>query len=270
MGKINKQGMDEVAKQRENRKSKLESFIKNDFDLENKEQQLEFKKYIDSFELSVNQMYLYQGASYGLGVWGCSWGIGKVLPIPDFLNYFFVSSLYLGAAGYILGQFRTTDFFDQLQEMKAIYKWCFQAKQEDNPQKLLSTEVQRLIKLLAPLCDADFMIVWPRELPKVDEKNPWSKTLSAGYLALSATASIFFRSPAQSTIAGERLKQLKINVEKNELNLSAYSGFEQAIRYFATSPEFRTFITSKLQKPLDIVQQLLPGAVLEAFHAKLS
>ncbi len=275
MGKVNHKGMAAVKKERELRVESLDKLTLTPFDLANSDQQLALKKYIDAFELSANQLYLYQAMGTGIKTWIGSWAVGRLLPIPDFVNYFLTAVLYFGVAGYMLERFSMTDFYEQLEEMKALYNWCLKNRHEicpasiDNTQKLYSPEIQRLIKLLAPLCDPEFMIAWPKEVVKTEENGGWSKTLTAGYSALTATLSMFSRSAPQPTMDQHRLKELKISVETGGLNLGVFSGFEQAVRYFATSTDFRGMLASKIQRPLEMVKQVVPAAIMESItHPK--
>lgn len=159
MGKINKEGMAKVKEQREQRTQSLQQLTSSPFNLTNSDQQLALKKYINAFELNVNQMYLYQALGKGMTAWAGSWVVGRLLPIPDFVNYFLTAFLYVGVTSYMVEHFKMTDFFEQLEDMKALYNWCLKNNQNtysgsiDNTQKLYSPEIQRLIKLLAPLCE---------------------------------------------------------------------------------------------------------------------
>lgn len=265
MGNINKDGIAQAKKLRKKNLAELIAFTSGEFNLDDKEQQLKFKKYIDEFELAVNKMYIFQYMEKGL-IPGLAFIIPSwLLPIPNFVNYLFTSLLYFGVAGALAKHFRMTDFLEKQQEIETIYNWCLKNKQSlyidsiDNSKKLESPQIQRLIKLLAPLCDPKFMIAWPTT------RGTWSRTINAGYSALSATFSMF--SQAQ-TLEQQRLEDLKTKVEKEELSLNTYTGFEQAIRYFANSPDFKGLIVSQIQAPLAMVEQFVPASVIESFRPK--
>ncbi len=271
---INKEGMAQVKKQREQRKETLSAFISVPFELNDNNQQIILKKYIDAFELSINQMYLYQALGKGMSAWAGSWIIGRILPIPDFVNYFLTAFLYFGVTAYMLERFSMTDFYEQLEEMKIIYNWCLKNNQIeyseniDNSQKLYSSEIQRLIKLLAPISDLEFMIAWPREITKEEESGTFSKTISVGLNALNSTLSLFAPKESQPLPEQQRLKALKMAVETNNLNVGVYSGFEQALRYFASSSNFKTLLASTVEKPMEMIKQVVPNILLETLHPK--
>jgi hypothetical protein len=221
-------------------------------------------------------MYLYQAMSTGIKTWFGSFVVGRFLPIPDFANYFLSAFLYLGTAAYILERFSMTDFYEQLQEMKAIYSWCLKNNNEyynsdiDNTKNLNVSNIQRFIKLLAPLCETEFMIAWPKEVVETNETTSvLSKTLSAGYLAVASSYSLFFRSAAP-TVNQNRIRELKINVETRGLDVGVFNGLEQAIRYFATNVQFRELLTAQLKRPLDLVKQVIPESIMETFHPKMA
>lgn len=287
MGKINKEGLAKIRKQRQLREESLQQLISTPFDLSNLPQQEKLKKYMDSFELSLNKMYLYQAFSMDLkAIAGC-WLVGKFL-LPDFINYFLTTFLYMACTANVLESFSVTDFDIQKNEMETIYNWCLKnnessyskavekAKEKntlsslDNTQKLCSPAIQRLISLLAPLYEPEFMIAWPAEITKVKEDSVWSKTIEAGQTALWATFSIFSRNAPLPTIDEQRLKELKVKVENEGFKVGVFVAFEQAIRYFATSTDFRALLASKVEKPLAMIKQVVPEAVLESFHPKLS
>ncbi|RUR12208.1 hypothetical protein [Legionella sp. km772] len=299
MGNINKEGIEQAKKLRKKRTDDLLELISTPFDpsqpldenqnpVETK-QQLKLKKYIDEFELSVNKMYIYQAVSKGITLWGGSWLINRFLPVPEMLNSLFAVFLYFGIAAAVVKSFSMTDFLVQQQEMEKIYNWCLKdnkvkysdktdnSNNSDNSDKLKLPQIQRLIKLLAPLCDSEFMIAWPNEIPSSkdtskEDKSGWGKTIDAGYTALRATFSIFSPSPtSQLTLEQQRLKELKIKVEKEELNLNTFTALEQAVRYFghlAANTDYKAFLASKLKQPLATLQDTASTVVQESFHPK--
>lgn len=62
--------MAEVGVERAKRKEALRVLTSSSFNLDNKEHTQALEKYIKQFELSVNQMYLYQTMSTALTAWG--------------------------------------------------------------------------------------------------------------------------------------------------------------------------------------------------------
>ncbi|MCL9684312.1 hypothetical protein [Legionella maioricensis] len=270
MGKLNASKMSEIATERAKRTEKLRVLTSTPFDLDNKEHTGALKNYIDSFELTVNQMYLFQAMSAGLTTWGGSWIVGFFLPIPDFANYFLTAVLYFGVAGYILERFSMTDFFEQLAEMKTIYNWCLKNGQEnygsaaDNTQNLAYPDIQRMIKLISPLCSTEFMLAWPKEAKEEDQKGGLSSVLSTGYSIVSSTFSLF-SSSTKPKIDLNRIRELKVNVETRNFDVGVFNGLEQAIKYFATSPDFRELMTAKIRQPVETVKQMVPSAIMGGF-----
>lgn len=268
MGKVNAVGMAEVEVERAKRKEALRVLTSSPFNLDKKEHTEALEKYIKQFELSVNQMYLYQAMGSALTAWGGSWIVGMFLPIPEFANHLLAACLYLGAAGYILESFSMTDFGKQLKEMKVLYNWCLKNGKEkyssdfDNTNNLLYPDIQRMIKLMAPLCSTEFMIAWPKEV-KTEEAQTGllSNTLSFGYYVVSAPFSLFSTSNKPSQDQVQRVKELKVQVETKGLELGVFAGFEQAIKYFATNPDFRDLLKAKLTQPVNSVKSMLQTTI---------
>lgn len=286
MGKLNASKMSDIATERAKRSEKLRVLTSAPFNIENKEQTKALKNYIDNFELSANQMYLFQAMSSGLTTWGGSWLVGFFLPIPDFANYFLTAVLYFGVAGYILERFSMTDFFEQLAEMKTIYNWCLKDGHEnysvvgnDNLDKLANPDIQRMIQLMAPLCSTEFMLAWSKKVTEEEQKGGLSTALSMGYTVVSTGYSVLSSpfslfSPAKKSdtdlkdlkrIRELRINDLKVKVETGGFELGVFNGLEQSIKYFATSPDFRELMTAKIKQPVDVVKNMVPSTVLGGF-----
>ncbi|HAT7072250.1 TPA: hypothetical protein JAN90_05605 [Legionella pneumophila] len=268
MGKVNAVGMAEVGVERAKRKEALRVLTSSLFNLDNKEHTQALEKYIKQFELSVNQMYLYQTMSTALTAWGGSWIVGRFLPIPEFANHLLAACLYLGVSGYILESFSMTDFYEQLKEMKVLYNWCLKNNKEnystdiDNTNNLLYPDIQRMIKLIAPLCSTDFMIAWPKEVKTTETQSGiLSNTLSIGYSIVSAPFSLFSTASKPSQDQVQRIKDLKVQVETRGLDLGVFAGFEQAVKYFATNSDFRDLLKAKLTQPVNSFKNLLQTTI---------
>jgi hypothetical protein len=267
MGKLDASKISEIATERAKRTEKLRVLTSTPFSLDNKEHTRALKNYLDSFELTVNQMYLFQAMSAGLATWGGSWIVGFFLPIPDFANYFLTAVLYFGVAGYILERFSMTDFFEQLAEMKTIYNWCLKGAQDnyssaiDNTQSLIYPDIQRMIKLIAPLCTTEFMLAWRKETEGEEQKGVVSSIISTGYTIVSAPFTLF-SSSKKSSVDLNRVRELKVNVETRNFDVGVLNGFKQALEYFATSPDFRELMTAKIRQPGETVKTMIPGAAL--------
>ena len=263
MGKLSNSKMMEIEQQRAKRKEELRVLTATPFDVTKKKQIKDLKKYLDKFELSVNQMYLYQSLSSGLTAWFGARAIGLFLPIPDFITYFLTASLYFGVAGYVLETFSMTDFYEQLTELKEIYNWCLKggspdySSDRDNTDNLDHPEIQRMVKLIAPLCSTDFMLAWPKESTSEEPKGTWSSVLYSGYTA----ASSFFSSSGKPGVNLNRIHELKVGVETRGFDVGVFNGFEQSIRYFVTNPDFRKLMNSIVNQPLDTVKNILPAAI---------
>jgi hypothetical protein len=133
----------------------------------------------------------------------------------------------------------------------------------DNSEKLSSPTIQRLIKLLAPLCEKDFMIVWKKEVEQSDAPTgSWSKVFSAGRSAVSATFSLF-STPEKPKFDQNTLQDLKIKVETRGLDVDTFSGFKQAMNYFMSSFEYKAFFSTMIQNPRPILNEVVPSAAME-------
>lgn len=263
MGKLSAIKMSEFERDRAIRLEKLRVLTSTHFDLNNRDHVKALKKYVDDFEFSANQMYLFQSMRSGLIAWGVSCLVGLILPIPNFVSYLFTTFFYFGVGGFILERFSMTDFYEQLTEMKTIYNWCLKGGNPDyssainNTDNLAYPDIQRMIKLIAPLCTADFMVAWPKEAKSKEQKGTWSSTLSSGYVAVSSAFSIF-SSSAKSNVDLNRIRELKISVETRSFDIGIFNGFEQSMRYFATNPDFRSIMATKVRELIEMVKNMLP------------
>src|SRR5262245_31374643 len=113
-------GLSEIEKNMIERKQTLELFTKVPFDPNNQEQLTKLKKYIDDYEYSLNQMYLFDSIGSGLNYTCLFYLANKFLPLPEFINSFQVMFFYCGLLGYALRKFNTNDFCHQVQEMKTL------------------------------------------------------------------------------------------------------------------------------------------------------
>lgn len=262
--------MSAIKAAREKRGEAISALTSVPFNIRNPDQLKVLNSYINDFELHVNQMYLFRAMSACAKAWGGSLIVKTALPIPDFANHLLNSLLYIGIAGYILQSFSMTDFYEHVNEMKQLYNWALKGNREqytsdlDNTEGLANDDIKKLIKLIAPFCDTEFMIAWDRvSTPEQQTNGGWSKTLNSGYTALCATFSFFAQTRKPNTDAEYRTRQLKIDVEQRHLDLSVYNGADQAIKYFATAPTYRTLMAAKLQKPLEMLGHFLPAGLMK-------
>lgn len=261
---MNIEKMESIAEQLKQQDETLQKLISTPYNPEDQEQKKILNKYMDDFELNSNKMYLYQGAGASGKYWLGTWIFCKFLPIPDFINYSLVTFMYLGAAGYLLERYSAHYFYKKLSDMKIIYNWCLKNNQEqvpsdlNNDEKLCSPDIQRLIKLLAPLCKPDFLIAWPNK----EESAGWTSSLTTGYGMLQTFLSA---KPTVGKQELERLRDLKIKTEKGLFKLSIYDGFEQAIRYFInTIPDFKVLMNSQVK----IVKPIASEYIKDVIHPK--
>lgn len=248
------------------RERELRSLITDSFDINNANHTSQLTKYMDEFDFISNQMHLYQALSEGIKAWGAIAVVGMLLPIPDFVSSIASTVFYLGVTGYILDNFRMTDFYNQLSEMETLYNWCLKGGVSEfspgtnNDNKLANPTVQRLVRSLAPFCPTNFMIAWDRQTRLATETQSTSR-LAHLLSAVNSTASFF--TSGKSTADLTKITELKIAVEKGTLEVSVGKGFEQAIRYFVTEPKFRELMLAKLPVDVDGVknfaQKLMPS-----------
>ena len=263
------EGLQAVQIERDKRAKALDNLLAIPFDADNPELLSALTSYMNDFESSTNKMYLYQAMNEGLKAWGGVWLINVVLPIPEFATSIVTACLYFGLAGYLLESFNLPNFYDELAEMKLLYNWCLKDGKEkytnsDNSKNLAKPEIQRLVKMLAPLCSVDFMIAWTRETEKSQTQNQgW---IASGISAVSSAASFFSSKPSKDLT---EITNLKIAVETKGLDVGIAKGFEQAISYFTPrNPRFKDMVTEKLSETVDTARDYLPQ-ILGGMKTKL-
>lgn len=272
MEDLNADGMDEITKRKAARGDALNKLMSKPFDVKDKEQLQTIKKYIDEFEYVSNQMFLIKGISNGLKAWGASWVIGRILPLPEFVNPIFAYCLYFGVASWLLGGFRENDFHSQVEEMKSIYNWCLKGgktvyDESDTSNKLNLPEIQHLIEVLAPLCRPDFMRVWPKVTAEAQTTSGVWAIVDSGQKFYSHMAGFFYSAPEQS----DKLKTLKIKIENDECKLNALTGADKAIRYFISSPYFKEIMMEKVMAPVQYVKDKIPEVITSSLtHQKIA
>lgn len=273
MAELNAKKMDLIEKERELRKIKLQQLVSTPFDVNNAEHMAAIKQYSDSFELSVNLMYLYQAMSACFTVWGSCWIAGLIIPMPTFITSLATATFWGGLLGFGLNKLSLNDFSEQRSEMKELYNWCFKKGKEhvepktNNDQLLNHPEAQRMIKLMAPWCKKEFMLAW-EPVNKTDEQtHVISNVVSAGYLALKSTCSMF--SASQEQINTDEINKLKKDIESRAFDLNTFKGAEQALSYFyARSAEVPKLVSSMIQVPLDMIKEQVPAVIQDIACAK--
>jgi hypothetical protein len=256
VSKLNVAGMAAIETEKAKRTEKIRTLISDPFDYTNEKQINSLKQVIDNFEYNVNQMYIYQALTNGIIAWGASFLFARILPIPDIVNSLLNACFVLGLAGHLLEKYSITDFHAQLSEMKQLYNWClkngstnYNEHDADNTNNLLNPQIQRMIKLIAPLCSTEFMLAWPRETAHTEQNNGYiSSVFSFGYSVVSAPLSLFSKSTQPSGDQQLQLRELKASIETRKLDLNDYTGFKQAIDYFMTQAshaDYKKFLWTK-------------------------
>ncbi len=255
MGKMSVTGMVAVETEKAKRAEKIRTLTSQPFN-GSSEQIDSLKKHIDEFESNINKMYIYQALSKGLAVWGASFLIARIVPIPEIVNSFLNACLVVGISNYILEQFSISDFHAQLSEMKQLYNWAlkngkasYDEETPDNTKALLNPQIQRMMKLMAPICSTDFMIAWPAEGEQSEQENGYvSNAISLVYSVVSAPFSLFSKAPQPSGDQPLQLRELKASIQTRKLDLNEYTGFKQAIDYFmtkATNTDYKQILWTK-------------------------
>lgn len=241
MSNLNVAGMAAIETEKAKRAEKIRSLTSAPFNCSNEEQINVLKQFIDNFEYKTNQMRILQAASNGLTAWGASFLIARVLPIPEFVNSLLNACLVLGLSSHYLKEYSIDNFHAQLLEMKHLYNWCLKGgsmnynEQIDNTNSLLNPQIQRMIKLMAPLCTTEFMVAWPKEVENPEQNNGFiSSAFSIGYSIVSTPFTLFSKAQQPSGDQQQQLRELKANIETRKLDLNDYTGFKQAIDYFMT------------------------------------
>lgn len=244
------------------KQSDLEKLTATPFDI-NKENQLAvLKNYIDKFEYCANKNYLIQDMMYVYATtWGLSLFSSLYIPLVDYpewiVRYCFFKVL-------LLSQLDGTNFNEQLLEMKTIYNWCLKGGQEhynpsiDNTKKLEHPEIVRLITLLAPLCDVEFMMAWKNVVDNPQKQtSSWGSNLSSCTSMLRSAVSfgysVYSKGLSEATKPSEeaeKVHKLKIAVETGALSLDFVKSGVQACQYFALSSSFKSLVVKSATQSL--------------------
>jgi len=263
VARINVKGMSEVRRARKTYDDNFNALIAKPFNLSNKDHIAALNKYMDEFECYKNTMYVYQAASeifnYSAGGWLFSW----LISIPTFLSSSCFVLACIGAAGVKLESKSILDFDSELQKMEMLYNWVLKkgsadyVEGTDNTAKLEQLEIQRLVLLIAPLCETEFLRVWPAETTvQTDNTNELAKAFMSGINAISAGINLITRS--KQTVEQLKLKDLKVAVEQRQLDTGVIKSLEQAGRYFAMSPEFKT----RVNVQIGLFKRYVPPVIL--------
>lgn len=256
MGKINWVGIAEIEAKSRVRRTLLAELTSVSFNLDNTTHIHAIKQYTDEFELAVNQMYLAQALHEALYLWGILWMLGYLLPIPEFIISTISTFIYFGIAALLFEKYNSTDFSLQVQDMRLLYNWCLKNNHEvwpvshDNTAVLSHPDVQRMIKLLAPLTSTEFMIAWTRVLatPTAVQQSAPLKIWSVGRDAVGYIGSFFGSTAQTDPDQTARIQKIKKHVESRDYDLSVTGGLDHATRYFLTHEKFRQPILTKVSQ----------------------
>lgn len=256
MDKLNHSGMKKITNRKRNRADNLHSLTDKPFNINNTDQVSALNKYLDDFELNVNQMYLFQGLSSQIKTHFAAILIGSVA-LPGFINSVLTSSFYLIIMSHFLQKYKMDEFHNQLNEMKKIYNWCLKNGQEvyscsiDNTTKLANPDIQRLIKMLAPLCSRKFICVWPNITEKSEPKSALGTVIEVSRNIYSR----FFITNPQS----DQLKLLQTKVEKDDLSLNAFQGLCSSISFFTSKERIKAQASKSIEYVKELPETLISG-----------
>ncbi|TAL62495.1 MAG: hypothetical protein EPN84_06335 [Legionella sp.] len=251
MAYLNAESMDLLKKENIKRQQDLKSLISEPFDLKNDRHMDELRRRMNYFELSTYKMAMYQGMSETFKYATGGWLLGYFPLVPQFFNSIFTFLIYVGMVGQVLEKFSLSDFQRELVEMQALYNWCFKGgKDQYDPQiknddKLLHSDMQRFIQLLAPLTSRDFMIAWDKVTNSSNEEaSNWGTFFKTAASIAKGAASLIEPSKPKPDLT--KVTALKTAVETGELNKTPYNWTEAAFRYFATNQSLRDMISMKV------------------------
>jgi hypothetical protein len=268
MPKLNDNALRVYNQDKASHHHKLRELMNKPFDANNPNHMKAVKRLVDEFEYQSHQMYVYQALGEMVNLWGASWALSYVLPIPEFLTYTLSYGLYIGGASLLLKNFNYSNFMEQTTEMQQLYDWCMKGNMHeydgkvDNTDKLKHSEIQRLIRVLAPMSSPDFMIAWKRV---TDEDAQAPSMLSSVW---NYGSSFFTESTPYDPSMAAKIKELQANVELGQMTKGSFEGLKQAVEYFATSSEFRALMQEKawdaVKEPLAIAQDRATDVVILA------
>lgn len=273
MGNLNHARISEFEANKVKESEQLRTLITNKFNLHDKNHMSALKEYINKFECTANQHYLFQSLCVGFQDWRLIVGaaLAAVFVVPYSLTFYY---MLLNASGWLLERFSLDRFHNQLAEMKQIYKWCFKDSSSANTDTLLADpEIQCLIKLIAPFTSTDFMIAWSKETTGNQEKGVVGRTVevfgnavSSTYNAASSLYSWFNSSNKPQVINRPTMDvhTIKVAVETRSFDVDTISGFKQAMSYFALNPEFRKILSTELKQ----AEKIVPGPVKAYFTSE--
>lgn len=256
-----------IAKDIEERENAIQDLTSKPFNIEDKKQLGALNDYLKHFEYTVHRMFLFQAMAELNKVWAGSWLIKWLLPIPEFLDSLLNYGFYIGLAGLLLENFSMRNFYQELLEMQTLYNWAMKEGRPDyqyhldNTAKMATPEIQSLMQLIAPFSDADFMIAWAK-ITDSDEENTisWFTPFSNAY---SAGASFFNKPTDKDPSNAEKIRDLKTQIEKQDMQVGVMEGLKRAGNYFSYSPNFREIAMSEVvrfcQAPLQMLKEAAPS-----------
>lgn len=260
-----------ISEKKRAQKNALERLITKPFDLNDDEQMQQFRTQVQHFELSLNRMYAFQAMADLMKVWGGSWVWAMMLPIPDSIKVILNFTLYVGVTGWVLSNFNSNDFHQELQDMKILYNWALKGSSEryddsyDNEQILQDATVQQMVQFMAPLCSTEEMIAWASVSDGTVTRS-WKVVQ-----AVQWTASWFGTTQPAPSSVDAKVQALKEKVERQAFRTGVIEGLKQSLEYFGSNPNFRSYVSQEalrvVEQPFDRLKEALPK-LLESGTAK--
>lgn len=230
-----------------NKSNQLKDLIAVPFDITNDIQKNAVLEYVENFEFSTHQMYIYLFMSdslkkVALPSASISLLTSKLSDLVCYLQYIFIS---IGVSCLLAKNFKKNDFHAEFVLMKILYEWCFSKNSKQASLELLANPViQRLVKCLAPFCTVAFMKQnWPLDLKETQAKP-------------HAIPFVGFFSSVKIVTPSDEVIQLFEAVSNEQLKVGNTEGFKQALKYFSKGNNFKKILSSSAQLAATVVPNI--------------
>lgn len=217
------------------RATNLKDLLSKPFDLKNQEQIKALQDYMDEFELLTHQYHYSKQASRGHMI-SLVWSMfGNCIPFGIVLSPLMNTLFYLTSTSYLLTTAPNDDLLAmRLIEMQDIYTWILKGSKIDSTELLAHQDIRRLVELMAPWCEVDFMVSWERVIREEHDKAP-----EPSYWSIATSYLPFFSAPPVDL---EGINNLKRNVELRAFDQTQAEAFKKACEYFKDHPKLRAGI----------------------------
>ena len=102
-------------------------------------------------------------------------------------------------------------------------------------------------------------MAWPDATKTSEEQQSnWGNVAKIGLSIINTGASLFSTTKPKPDLS--QVIALKTAVEKGDLNKTSFAWAEEAVRYFATNPNFREIMTVKVINLVLTAKSYLPAA----------